>query len=533
MIHLHVRGADGAHLLDAEAYRAAISGVCNAVGDRLVVQITSESQGRYAPGQQMAVVLETNPEAVSLALRELAPEAKDEKLFADFLLRLKRMRIWPQIILYTPEEAVRLADMQKRGVVPFNDIAVLYALGRYTLLRTAAPSRPAAVPRARRAALRALERLRLRPSRSRVRHGGSAARRACARRLREQLRAAERRAGGNQRRARRRGRPGARRPRLRRRDRRGAARGGEADALKAVGLDGRAERRQQVCRQTDMNLCDARRADVRGAEFDRRSTFWLPGRRAPGCFVAARSLDPGREEIPDGSIWIDMIEPTVEEDQKVQQFIGATIPTRSDPDYAEPAEAHYAENGVRYLQASVISEPEDTPDVTDVTFVVAPAALVTVRYHACESFDIFGQKLCKAPAAAPSPDAVAVGLVNTAINRSARALSKAGVSLDQIASRVFRAKDEQGGPQPDLFRHPVGPRPRGREDLQPARKHGFDRAAAAVPVGRATARRQAGQGAEGGARRRPRPRCATCSRSRRTRASRRRRCSSCSTPRSA
>ena len=140
MIHLHVRGADGAHLLDAEAYRAAISGVCNAVGDRLVVQITSELQGRYAPAQQMAVVLETNPEAVSLALRELAPEAKDEKLFADFLLRLKRMRIWPQIILYTPEEAVRLADMQKRGVVPFNDIAVLYALGRYTLLRTAAPS---------------------------------------------------------------------------------------------------------------------------------------------------------------------------------------------------------------------------------------------------------------------------------------------------------------------------------------------------------------------------------------------------------
>jgi hypothetical protein len=33
-----------------------------------------------------------------------------------------------------------------------------------------------------------------------------------------------------------------------------------------------------------------------------------------------------------------MIEPTVEEDRKVQQFVGATIPTRSDPDYAEPPE---------------------------------------------------------------------------------------------------------------------------------------------------------------------------------------------------
>ncbi len=74
-----------------------------------------------------------------------------------------------------------------------------------------------------------------------------------------------------------------------------------------------------------------------------------------------------------------------------------------------------------------------------------PTALVTVRYHACDAFDIFGQKLCKTPTRALSPDAVAVGLVNTAINRSARALSQAGVSLDQIASRVFRAKEDKEG----------------------------------------------------------------------------------------
>ena len=140
MIHLHVRGRNGEHLLDADAYRATIAGVCQAVGDRLVMQITTESLGRYGPAQQMAVALETNPEAVSLALRELAPEPGDERPFADFLLKLKRMRIWPQFILYTPDEAVRLEALKKRGVIPFGDVAVLYALGRYTLLRTAAPS---------------------------------------------------------------------------------------------------------------------------------------------------------------------------------------------------------------------------------------------------------------------------------------------------------------------------------------------------------------------------------------------------------
>ncbi len=140
MIHLHVRDADGAHVLDAEAYRTAIARILDAVGDKLVVQITSESMGRYPPAEQMRVVLETNPEAVSLALRELAPEKKDEPLFSDFLNRLKRMRVWPQIVLYTADEAARLAAMRTEGLIPFERLAVLYVLGRYSLLRTAAPS---------------------------------------------------------------------------------------------------------------------------------------------------------------------------------------------------------------------------------------------------------------------------------------------------------------------------------------------------------------------------------------------------------
>jgi magnesium transporter len=38
---------------------------------------------------------------------------------------------------------------------------------------------------------------------------------------------------------------------------------------------------------------------------------------------------------------------------------------------------------------------------------------------------------------------VALGLINTGLNRSARALSKAGESLHRIASAVFRAKGDQ------------------------------------------------------------------------------------------
>jgi 3-keto-5-aminohexanoate cleavage enzyme len=139
MIHLHVRDKEGRHCLDPDAYRAAIASICEAVGDRLVLQITSESLGHYSPAEQRAAVLRTNPEAASLALRELAPEAADEKDFGQFLGKLKQMRIWPQIILYTPAEATRLEAMVKRGLIPLEKLSVLYVLGRFSLTRTAAP----------------------------------------------------------------------------------------------------------------------------------------------------------------------------------------------------------------------------------------------------------------------------------------------------------------------------------------------------------------------------------------------------------
>ena len=159
--------------------------------------------------------------------------------------------------------------------------------------------------------------------------------------------------------------------------------------------------------------------------------------------VQCTLLGPSDPQIPPSAIWIDLINPTIEEDRKVQEFVGAPVPTKVDPDFAELPEAHYSENGVRYLHALFISEPEDTPDVTGVTFVIAPTALVTVRYHPVETFDLFSQKLCKAPARGLSSDVVALGLINTFLNRMARALSRAAESLDRIASAVFRTKGDQ------------------------------------------------------------------------------------------
>ena len=167
----------------------------------------------------------------------------------------------------------------------------------------------------------------------------------------------------------------------------------------------------------------------------------------PGTVASApleRKILAPAEPIPKRAVWIDMVEPTPDEDQKVERFLGCRVPSRSDPDFALPSESYYAENGIRYLHASVVSEAEHTPDVIEVTFILAPKTLVTLRYDPADAFELFGQKLGKIPAKTLHPDAVAVGLVNAIVDRSARALNKVGVELDSIASRVFRAKGDQG-----------------------------------------------------------------------------------------
>ncbi|WP_244846374.1 3-keto-5-aminohexanoate cleavage protein [Mesorhizobium sp. L-8-3] len=140
MIHVHVRRPDGRHLLDADAYREAIAAIRAATGARMVIQITTEALGIYAPAEQVAVLKEVRPEAASLALREIVPDDAAEPAFADTLSWMKREHVLPQIILYDPSEAVRLAGMIRRGLVPWQDIPVLYVLGRYTVSQTSQPA---------------------------------------------------------------------------------------------------------------------------------------------------------------------------------------------------------------------------------------------------------------------------------------------------------------------------------------------------------------------------------------------------------
>ena len=132
IIHLHVRDEQDGHSLDPDRYRAASRAVRDRVGDRLIIQVTTEACGLYTAEQQMAMVRELKPEAVSLALKELCPDAGSESTAAEFFAWLKTEDVMPQYILFSPDEATRFTDLRNRGVIPDDWPFVLLVLGRYT-----------------------------------------------------------------------------------------------------------------------------------------------------------------------------------------------------------------------------------------------------------------------------------------------------------------------------------------------------------------------------------------------------------------
>jgi uncharacterized protein (DUF849 family) len=135
VLHLHVRDREGRHSLDPVHYRAAIAAVRSAIGDHMAIQVTTEAVGRYGPADQMTVVRQLHPEAVSVALAELIPNDAAAGAAAAFLSWLKREQIAPQYLLHTPNDVARFQGLRRRGVIPQRRPFALFVLGHY-----AAPS---------------------------------------------------------------------------------------------------------------------------------------------------------------------------------------------------------------------------------------------------------------------------------------------------------------------------------------------------------------------------------------------------------
>lgn len=140
MLHLHIRDAQGGHSLDVQGYKDALQAVKTAVGDEMVLQVTSEAATVYQAPAQIAMVRTLRPEAVSVGLREVDQPAIGEAGLSEFFGWLAREKVMTQVIVYDVTDLKRWQDLRARGVVPDAPWFLLFVLGRYTAGQTSNPT---------------------------------------------------------------------------------------------------------------------------------------------------------------------------------------------------------------------------------------------------------------------------------------------------------------------------------------------------------------------------------------------------------
>lgn len=140
ILHLHVRDDNNRHSLNASRYREAIAAVKARVGEKLIIQVTTEAVGIYNRCQQMALVRELMPEAVSLALREFCPDDSHLEQAGNFFREITTAGVWPQYILYSAEEVLRFETLRQQNFFGQEKPFALFVLGRYSDTLTGDPA---------------------------------------------------------------------------------------------------------------------------------------------------------------------------------------------------------------------------------------------------------------------------------------------------------------------------------------------------------------------------------------------------------
>ncbi len=161
---------------------------------------------------------------------------------------------------------------------------------------------------------------------------------------------------------------------------------------------------------------------IYGVDGGRLTTSMFAGSPPPGC----------------PPVWVDLLEPTTEEDREAERLLGVSIPTRDEMQEIEASSRLYAEDGALFMTAQVpILSETDSPRPVPVTFILIADRLATVRYDRPRSFDLYRIRAERPGADLLDGRSVLIGLLETMIDRLADGLERIGAEVERLSTAVF------------------------------------------------------------------------------------------------
>lgn len=178
-------------------------------------------------------------------------------------------------------------------------------------------------------------------------------------------------------------------------------------------------------------------------------TAYLP---AGSCLARVDANQPGARL--EEAVWLDLLDPTAEEDRRVEAVLGVSVPTREDMAEIEMSSRLYKEDGALYMTAVLLCQADtNRPRVSAVTFILAGGRLATVRYDETRPFPMFETRAVRPNSGVVNGCDALLGLLDSIVDRIADVLERVGAEVDQISQQVFHQDiGRSRGPQRDYGR---------------------------------------------------------------------------------
>ncbi len=139
------------------------------------------------------------------------------------------------------------------------------------------------------------------------------------------------------------------------------------------------------------------------------------------------------------AIWIDMFQPTSEEEQWVETATQLNIPTREEMQEIEVSSRYYKEaDGTFMTVTMLINADSNEPKMDAVTFIITPKQFISLHYLEPQSFILFKSQIGNLKPSEHAARNIMVGLFEAIIDRMADILEKVGAQLDSYSQAIFR-----------------------------------------------------------------------------------------------
>ncbi|HEV8407720.1 MAG TPA: magnesium transporter CorA family protein [Sphingomicrobium sp.] len=166
--------------------------------------------------------------------------------------------------------------------------------------------------------------------------------------------------------------------------------------------------------------------------------------RAYGPACDGTIIDANLEHIPDDAMWIDLEEPTKEEEKLVERCVEVNVPTRAEMAEIEPSSRLYEKNGAIYMTVSALRGVEEhLPSTTPISFVLAGNRLVTIRYATPKPVRTFENHARRDPDLVRDGPTALVRLLDAIVDRLADEIESVGEAMENLSKQIFQEQQDQ------------------------------------------------------------------------------------------